>query len=73
MKNLKHKVRINIADRSGNKERVVTGTTMILPSRLLKILFGDFSEVLVLTPGKSVEGVEIREIRDGGADHAEAD
>jgi hypothetical protein len=71
MKNLKHKVRINIADR--NKERVVTGTTMILPSRLLKILFGDFSEVLVLTPGKSVEGVEIREIRDGGADHAEAD
>ena len=73
MKNLKHKVRINIADRGGNKERVVTGTTMVLPSCLLKILFGDFSEVLVLTPGKTVKGIEIREIRDGGEDHAEAD
>ena len=73
MKNLKHKVQINIADRSGNRERLVTGTTMVLPNRLLKILFGDFAEILVLTPGKTVKGVEIREIRDGGEDHAEAD
>ena len=33
-----------------------------LPKRLLKWLFGDFCEVLVLTPGKTVGEVEIHEV-----------
>ncbi|MCH3955508.1 MAG: hypothetical protein LKE44_09990 [Eubacterium sp.] len=73
MKNLKHKVQINVADCSGRKERVVTSTSMLLPKRLMKMLFGEFSEVLVLTPGKSVAGIEIRQIGNGGAGHAEAE
>ena len=68
---MKHKIQINIADRKGNKQRIVSGTTVRLPERLLRFLFGDFTEVLVLTPGKTVEGIEVKEIRDGGEHHAE--
>ena len=60
---LKHKVRINIADRNGNKKEVLQSRSMNLPKRLLKFLFGEFCEVLVLTPGETVKGIEIKELR----------
>ena len=52
---IKHRVRINVADRNGNQQNVL--------ERILRLLFGDFCEVLVLTPGKSVQGVEIEQLR----------
>lgn len=62
---LKHKVQINVANKNGEKQRVVSGATLRLPQRLLKMIFGDFCEVLVITPGKSVEGIEIKEVKAG--------
>ena len=65
----KHTVKINIADRRGDQRRVLTSTCVSLPRRLLRFLFGDFCQVLVLTPGETVEGIEINETRrDGGPD-----
>ena len=65
----KHTVKINIADRRGDQRRVLTSTRVGLPRRLLRFLFGDFCQVLVLTPGETVEGIEINETRrDGGPD-----
>ncbi len=66
----KHTVRINVADRNGKKNRVLTSTRFSLPRRLLRFLFGDFCQVLILTPGETVTGVEIRENRDGGNEDA---
>lgn len=60
---LKHKVRINIADKSGNKHEVLQSECRSIPKKLLTFLFGDFCEVLVLTPGKTVQGIEIKEMR----------
>lgn len=37
-----------------------------LPRRLLRFLFGDFCQVLVLTPGETVDGIEINEMRKAG-------
>ena len=71
MKNLRHKVQINIANRKGEKEKVVSGTTFRLPQRLLKMIFGDFTEVLVITPGRTVEGIEIKEVGNRGEQYAE--
>lgn len=62
----RHIVRINIASRRGDKRRVLTSTRVSLPRRLLRFLFGDFCQVLVLTPGETVEGIEINETRKGG-------
>ena len=68
---LLHKVRINIADRHGRKQQVLQSGHVSVPKRLLTLLFGEFCEILVLTPGETVQGIEIQEIRRGGACHAE--
>ncbi len=66
---LNHRVTINIADRGGIRRRVLKSGVMHVPRRILKLLFGDFCEVLVLTPGRSIQGIEIHEIRNGGETH----
>ena len=60
---LKHKVRINIADKNGNKQEVLQSEHRNIPKKMLTFLFGDFCEVLVLTPGETVQGIEIKEMR----------
>ena len=62
---LKHKVRINVTDGNGHKQEVLQSEHRSIPKRLLTFLFGEFSEVLVLTPGESVEGIEIKGMRGG--------
>ena len=53
-----------IADRSGQKKQVLGSKKVRLPKRLLHMIFGDFCEVLVLTPGTSVRNIEIHEMRE---------
>lgn len=68
--NLQHKVQINIARRDGSqKKAVIKSGISKIPQRLLNFLFGEFTEILVLTPGQSVQSVEIHEIRKGGTAH----
>lgn len=62
----KHKVKIKIADRNGGTQDVLQSTRIRLPRRLLTWLFGDFCEILVLTPGETVDGVEIQKMRGDG-------
>ena len=66
---LLHKVRINVADRHGHKQNILQSGHISIPKKLLTFLFGEFCEILVLTPGETVRGIEIQEIR-GGACHA---
>lgn len=60
---MKHKVTISIADRHGHTS-VLKGAQRRLPSRLLHWLFGDFTQVYLLTPGKTVESVNIKEVQE---------
>ena len=62
----KHTVKINIANRRGEKLTVLTSTRVSIPRRILRFLFGDFCQVLVLTPGETVQGIEINETRKDG-------
>ena len=61
---MKHKVKIAVSN-GGKKTQVLTSGSIRLPMRLLRWLLGDFCEVLVLTPGKTVQGVEIQEVTEG--------
>ncbi len=45
---LKHKAKINIADRDGHKQEVLQSEHRSLSKRLLNFLFGEFCEILVL-------------------------
>ena len=61
-----HKVCINIAKPGGGPIRVVRSGTMQIRKRLLDFLFGKQVNVIVLSPGDTVQTVEIRELKEGG-------
>jgi hypothetical protein len=65
--NLQHRVQISIAQRDDSKKPVLKSGLRNIPRRLLNFMFGDFTEVLVLKPGQSVQSVEIHELKSGGA------
>ncbi|MFQ7245446.1 MAG: hypothetical protein ACLRO6_11390 [[Eubacterium] siraeum] len=62
---LKHRIRINVTD-GKSKTRVLEGADRRLPVRLLRLLFGEFTTVYLLSPGQSVESVEVHEVKGGG-------
>lgn len=64
----RHRVCIRVAEKDGESQQVLKSRSLRLPARLMHLLFGKFSQVLVLTPGESVEAVEIRETTIGGKD-----
>ncbi len=65
---MRQTVRINVADGSGGKHQILESRSMRLPQRRIRLLFGDFSQILVLTLPDSVESIEIRKMK-GGAAH----
>ena len=65
--NLRHKVSICVTRPYGGKATVLKGGLRTLRSRLLNLLFGEKVGVIVVTPGETVETVEIKEL--GGEKH----
>lgn len=61
---MKHKVKIAISN-GGKKTQLLTGDSIKIPMRILRWLLGDFCEILVLTPGKTVQSIEIQEVHEG--------
>ena len=63
---LKHKVTIKVAKSGGETGQVIESCRKTIRSKMLDLLFGKKVNLLVITPGDSVETVEIKEIRKGG-------
>ncbi|MDC7248469.1 MAG: hypothetical protein PQJ49_00925 [Sphaerochaetaceae bacterium] len=57
-----HKVQINVAEANGKNQKVLGSRFKRIPNRLLRFLVGDYSQVLILKPGKTIQEIEIREI-----------
>lgn len=66
MKKLCHRIRINVSDRAGNREQVMDGVKLRVPAKILQLIFGELTDVMVISPGRNVEGIEIHEVRRGG-------
>jgi hypothetical protein len=64
---LKHRITINVSDPHGRTANVLKGADARLPARLIRFLFGDFQQVYLLSPGQTVESVDIHEVKEGGA------
>ena len=62
---IKHKIVINVSDTQGKTANVLKGANVKLPTRLIKFLFGDFTQVYLLAPGQTVESVDIHEVEKG--------
>ncbi len=63
---LQHRVQINVAHTGGGNQSVLKSRGKRVSERLLRLLFGQYSEVLILKPGKTVRSVEIHETHQGG-------
>ena len=64
---LRHRITINVTDPRGKTGTVLKGADARLPARLVRFLFGDFTQVYLLKPGQSVESVDIKEVKEGGS------
>ncbi len=56
---MKHRITIKVS-----KQTVLRGADMKLPSRIVRFLFGDFTQVYLLAPGQTVQAVDIKEIQE---------
>ena len=59
---MKHKIRIWVSPKDDEQTQVLKSGQRTIRAKLMKFLFGDEVGVLVLTPGRTVETVEIREL-----------
>lgn len=59
---IKHKITINVSDPKGKSKTILKGANMKLPARIVRLLFGDYQQVYLLSPSQTVESVDIREI-----------
>ena len=66
---LRHKITINVTDPHGKSARVLKGAEMRLPARLVRFLFGEYTQVYLLAPGQTVDSVDIHELKEGGTTH----
>ena len=55
------KVRVTVTDNSGKRADVLTAAERTVRSRLLDWLFGQRAKVVIITPEKSVDTIEIDE------------
>lgn len=63
---MKLKVSINIVKPGSTSTQVVRSGKVRIRKILLDFLFGQNMTVLALSPGDTVQTVEIREVREGG-------
>lgn len=62
---LKHRIVINVSDTDGKKTTVLRGADTTMPARLLRFIFGDFTQVYLLAPGQTVESVDVKAVEGG--------
>ena len=60
---LRHRITINVTDPQGKTGTVLKGADVRLPARLIRFLFGDFTQVYLLKPGQTVESVDVKEVK----------
>ena len=57
-----HKIQVNVTDAPGSRQPVLSGGLLKMPKRLAKLLFGPAVQVILLSPGKSVSSIVIKEV-----------
>lgn len=65
---IKHKITIHVSDPEGRSETILKGANMKLPARIVRLLFGNYQQIYLLSPGQTVESVGIKEIFTKGDD-----
>lgn len=59
---MKHKVRVNLITKENRKQQLYADRAISLPRRIVKLLFGEATQILIMQPGQSVKTVEFYEL-----------
>ena len=51
---IKHKITIHVSDPKGKSKTILKGANMKLPARIVRLLFGDYQQIYLLSPGQWV-------------------
>lgn len=57
-----HKVRVNVVTKDDREEMLYAGKKISLPKKLVRLLFGEATQILIMQPGQTVEQVEFIEL-----------
>lgn len=64
---MKHQVVINVTDPSGQKRQLLKAAQLTLPKRIIRFLFGEYTQVYLLKTGQTIQSVDVKEVKKGGA------
>jgi len=59
---MKHKVQVNLVTKDNRKQQLYADRTISLPKRIVRLLFGEATQILIMQPGQSVKTVEFFEL-----------
>lgn len=62
---MKHKVQVNLITKDNRKQQLYADRMISLPKRIVRLLFGEATQILIMQPGQSVKTVEFYELPDG--------
>lgn len=57
-----HKVKVNLVTKDNRKEMLYASKKISLPRKLVRLLFGEATQILIMQPGQTVEQVEFIEL-----------
>lgn len=60
---MKHSVKVLVETKNG-REELLKSKHLKIRERIMKFLFGDFCEVIVLNPSKKIDRVQVEEVKD---------
>lgn len=60
---MKHSVKVLVETKNG-REELLKSKHLKIREKIMKFLFGDFCEVIVLNPSKKIDRVQVEEVKD---------
>ena len=60
---MKHNVKVLVETKNGRQE-LLNSRHLRIREKILKFLFGDYCEVLILNPSKQIEKIQIEEVKE---------
>lgn len=60
---MKHNVKVMVETKNG-REEILQSRHIRIREKILKLLFGDYSEVIVLNPSKQIGKIQIEEVKE---------
>lgn len=60
---MKHSVKVLVETKNG-REELLKSKHLKMREKIMKFLFGDFCEVIVLNPSKKIDRVQVEEVKD---------